>query len=95
MEELDGWDKEKIQKLATEIAIRGLRGIKPSDESGYSVPTFPGRDFGGYAFLAYYYVSWKLYRPEMIKQMGLNVYDLAYAAAKRRFDIKKKSGNTD
>ena len=92
LEEFDGMSSEKIQKIAMEIAMRGLRGIAPSDQSGYAIPSFPGRDFNGACFLAYYYVSWKITHPEDLKAIGLQVYDRAYFAAKKRWDNRKKKG---
>lgn len=81
MDELSTYDLEKIRNIAMEIAMRGIQGISPSKESGYSIPSLPGKDFSGYKFLAYYYVSWAIAIPEKVNTLGLpfkDNYDEAY-----------------
>lgn len=90
LEYFDGMDKMEIKKIAFEIAMIGTTGISPEKKSGYKVPSIPGKDFGGYQLLAYYYVSWALAIPEMLASLNLP-FDNAWAAAQQMW--KKKKGN--
>lgn len=90
LEYFDGMDKMEIKKIAFEIAMIGTTGISPDKKSGYKVPSIPEKDFGGYQFLAYYYVSWALAIPEMLASLGLP-FDTAWATAQEMW--KKKKGN--
>lgn len=90
LEYFDGMDKIEIKKIAFEIAMIGTTGISPDKKSGYKVPSIPGKDFGGYQLLAYYYVSWALAIPEMLASLNLP-FDNAWAAAQQMW--KKKKGN--
>ena len=90
LEYFDGMDKMEIKKIAFEIAMIGTTGISPDKKSGYKVPSIPGKDFGGYQLLAYYYVSWALAIPEMLASLNLT-FDNAWAAAQQMW--KKKKGN--
>lgn len=90
LEYFDGMDKMEIKKIAFEIAMIGTTGISPDKKSGYKVPSIPGKDFGGYQLLAFYYVSWALAIPEMLASLNLP-FDNAWAAAQQMW--KKKKGN--
>lgn len=90
LEYFDGMNKSEIKKIAFEIAMIGTTGISPDKKSGYKVPSIPGKDFGGYQLLAYYYVSWALAIPEMLASLNLP-FDNAWAAAQQMW--KKKKGN--
>lgn len=90
LEYFDGMNKMEIKKIAFEIAMIGTNGISPDKKSGYKVPSIPGKDFGGYQLLAYYYVSWALAIPEMLASLNLP-FDNAWAAAQQMW--KKKKGN--
>ena len=90
LEYFDGMDKMEIKKIAFEIAMIGTTGISPDKKSGYKVPSIPGKDFGGYQLLAYYYVSWALAIPEMLASLNLP-FDNAWAAAQQMW--KKKKAN--
>lgn len=90
LEYFDGMDKMDIKKIAFEIAMIGTTGISPDKKSGYKVTSIPGKDFGGYQLLAYYYVSWALAIPEMLASLNLP-FDNAWAAAQQMW--KKKKGN--
>lgn len=71
--------KDKVKKIAFEIATIGTRGIDPEKE-GYVVPSIQGKSFSGYHLLAYYYVSWAIGIPEMLAQLGMpfnQEYELA------------------
>lgn len=80
--------KEEIKKTAFEIAMLGMNGITPENK-GYSVPSIPGKSFGGYELLAYYYVTWAIAIPEMLDQLQMPFKD-AYAAAVELHNRKKK-----
>ncbi|XAI96376.1 hypothetical protein [Microcystis phage Mwe-JY31] len=76
--------KAELQKVAFEIATIGINGIDPNG-SGYSVASIPGITFTGYHLLAYYYVTWKLFNPELHKKLQLpfdKEYELAQHLAK-------------
>ena len=76
------------QQAAAQIAMIGTSGISPSQKSGYKVPAIPNEDFGGYRLLAYYYVSWAIAYPNMLKELNLP-FDDAYQMAKQLFDAEK------
>ena len=78
MEKFDKMTFQEIQKVAMEIATAGLSGINPKGK--YSINSFPGKEFGGYQFLAYYYVSFARTMPSLLKEIGLP-YDKAYETA--------------
>jgi hypothetical protein len=58
----------------------GTQGIDPASDKAYRVGLIPNKEFSGFQLLAYYYVSWKLSVPEMLKQLGLP-YDKEYTMA--------------
>lgn len=89
LEYMDDKPYEDIHRIAIEIAIVGMKGINPAN-SGYSIQAIPGRTFGGYEFLAYYYVSWAKAIPEKIDSLGLP-FKTAYETAKDMYN--KKKGN--
>ena len=89
LEYFEAWTTEEIKRTAMEIALLGTKGFSPEKKSGYSVPSIPGKDFGGYQMLAYYYVSWELAIPEMRPKLGLNMFDNAYKIAKQLYEAKK------
>lgn len=80
-------DTAEIYKIAMEIAVVGLNGINPNNK-GYKVTSIPNKEFGGYEFLAYYYVSFALAAPQLLEKLGLPFAD-AYTAAKDLFDKRK------
>jgi tetratricopeptide (TPR) repeat protein len=90
LEELMPQSKDKVKAIAFDIATAGISGIDPHKKSGYFVPTLPGRDFGGYQFLAYYYVSWAIAIPEMLPKLNLP-FDTAYNVALSLYAAKKKN----
>lgn len=61
----------QIKKIAFDIAMVGTQGINPAKGHSYKVASIPGKEFSGYHMLAYYYVSWKLAIPEMVKDLNL------------------------
>ena len=79
-----GKTKETIKKTALEIAMLGTQGIVPDGDHKYKLANVPGRDFSGYHLLAYYYVTWSLAIPEMLKDLKLP-YDKEFSLAKQMF----------
>ena len=72
-------DNATIKKAAMEIAMLGMNGIKP-EQQGYKLTNVPEKVFSGYHLLAYYYVSFALVLPEMLKELKIpydQEYDLA------------------
>ena len=66
----------------------GVNGISP-DKKGYKVRSIPGKEFGGYQFLAYYYVSWALCEPNRVDDLGLP-YRSIYETALEMYKKKKR-----
>jgi hypothetical protein len=58
----------------------GTQGFFP-DKQGYVVASIPDKSFSGYHILAYYYVSWAMAIPEMLKELQLP-FDKEYEMAK-------------
>ena len=78
MEQFDKMTRQEVQTIAFEIATAGMAGINP--KGTYSIKSVPGKEFGGYQFLAWYYVSIARVMPEMLGKLGLP-YDKAYEVA--------------
>lgn len=70
---------EDIRTTAFEIATVGMNGISP-EKNGYKIKSMPNKEFSGYEFLAYYYVSFKLSCPEVMGELGLP-FDIEYDSA--------------
>ena len=90
LEYMKDMSKPQVRKIAQEIAFLGMNGIEPGKKSGYSIPSIPNMDMGGYQMLAFYYSSWKLAIPQMAEQLGLPYKD-AYNNAQLLF--KQKYGS--
>lgn len=73
--------KTKIKDLAFELAMMGTQGINP-DKKDYIISSMPHKIFSGYHVLAYYYVSWALAIPEMLKETQLP-FDKEFELAKK------------
>jgi len=84
----DGMPKSKIKEIAIEIAMIGTQGINPAPEHTYKVTSIPGKEFSGYNLLAFYFVSWKLAIPDMVKDLNLP-YEDEYNSALAIFNSKK------
>lgn len=67
--------KDKIKKVALEIAMLGTQGISPGSDKKYKLAHIPGKEFTGFHLLAYYYVSFVLAIPEMVQQLNLPYHD--------------------
>lgn len=78
MEYFDTLDMKRVQMIAMEIATVGQSGISP--KGTYSIPAIPDKEFGGYEFLAYYYVSFARAFPEVLDKLGLP-FKQAYSQA--------------
>lgn len=61
---------EKVKEIAFEIAMLGRSGINP-EKKGYKLNKIPNTSFSGYKLLAYYYVSWAIGMPEMLKELQM------------------------
>jgi tetratricopeptide (TPR) repeat protein len=81
----DNLDKSDIKRIAFDIANIGTKGIHP-DSKDYTVPAIPRKQFTGYHLLAYYYVSWALVIPDMLKDLQLP-FDKEYETA-QEFDSR-------
>lgn len=73
----------EINDIAMQIAIQGLNGISP--EKNDRIPAIKDKEFGGYEFLAYYYVSWAKAYPEKLESLRLP-FSKAYAAALQMYN---------
>ena len=78
METFDKMPLQKVRNIAMEMATVSMSGINPKGK--YSIASMPGKEFGGYQFLAYYYVSLARTSPEILKRLGLP-FDKAYENA--------------
>ena len=76
--------KEKIKKIAMDIAMQGAMGFNPK-KKGYKIHSIPDKEFSGYHILAYYYVSWALALPEMLAELKMP-YDKEYEVAYQAFN---------
>lgn len=86
MEYFDTLDRSRVQMIAMEIATVGQTGIDP--KKTYSIPAIPKKEFGGYQFLAYYYVSFARAFPEVLNKLGLP-FKTAYEQALMIYNKKK------
>ncbi|GHB48374.1 tetratricopeptide repeat protein [Mongoliitalea lutea] len=71
---------EKVKEIAFEIAMLGRNGINPQ-KKGYKLNLIPNSSFSGYKLLAYYYVSWAITIPEMLKDLEMP-FDKEFELAK-------------
>jgi hypothetical protein len=85
MEYFDTLDHRDVHRIAIEIAMVGVSGISPKGK--YSIKSMPDKEFVGYQFLAWYYVSWAYAIPEKLKTLGLP-FDKAYENALQMYNAK-------
>lgn len=85
MEYFDTLDPHDVHRIALEIAMVGVNGISPKKK--YSIKSIPNKEFGGYEFLAYYYVSWARAIPHMLEKIGLP-FSKAYESAMQMYNGK-------
>ena len=86
MEYFDTIASADVHRIAIEIATVGVGGIDP--KKNYSIKSIPDKEFGGYQFLAYYYVSWARAIPHMLDKLGLP-FSKAYEAAIQLYNAKQ------
>jgi Tfp pilus assembly protein PilF len=85
MEYFDTLEPSVVHQIAIEIALVGVTGIDLNKK--YSIKSIPGKEFGGYQFLAYYYVSWARTNPEKLDALGLP-FTKAYESALKMYNAK-------
>ena len=85
MEYFDTLTPQEVHHIALEIAMVGVTGINPTGK--YSIKSIPDKEFGGYQFLAYYYVSWARAIPEKLNDLGLP-FSSAYESAMQLYNTK-------
>lgn len=85
MEYFDTLELHDVHRIAIEIAMVGVTGINPKKK--YSIKSIPDKEFGGYQFLAYYYVSWARAIPEKLEALGLP-FSKAYESAMQMYNAK-------
>ena len=85
MEYFDTLQPRDVHRIALEIATVGVTGINPKNK--YSIKSIPDKEFGGYQFLAYYYVSWARAIPQMLDKLGLP-FSKAYESALQMYNTK-------
>ena len=88
MEYFDTLESQDVHRIALEIAMVGVTGIDPKKK--YSIKSLPDKEFGGYQFLAYYYVSWARAIPEKLDKLGLP-FSKAYESALQMYNAKHKN----
>lgn len=87
MDYFDKLTSQDVHRIALEIAMVGVNGIDPKKK--YSIKPIPGKEFGGYELLAYYYVSWARAIPHMLDKLGLP-FNKAYESAIQMYNAKHK-----
>lgn len=85
MEYFDTITPQEVRHIALEIATVGMTGISP--QKRYSINSIPNKEFSGYQFLAYYYVSWARAIPEMVDKLELP-FTKAYEQALQLYNAK-------
>ena len=85
MKYFDTIEPHEVHRIALEIAMVGVTGINPNKK--YSIKSIPDKEFGGYEFLAYYYVSWARAIPDKLAQLGLP-FSKAYESALQMYNAK-------
>lgn len=75
-----GKNEAQIESVAFETAMKAKGGIS-SEAKDLMLDSVPGTTFTGKGVLAYYYVSWSLYKPEFVGELGLD-YAKEYEVAK-------------
>ena len=88
MQYFDKISHDDVKKIAFEIATVGINGISPKKK--YSIKSIADKEFGGYEFLAYYYVSWAREFPDALDKIGLP-FNKAYETALEMY--KSKNNN--
>ena len=84
---MESLSPSEVNDIAMQIAIQGMSGISP-EKKGYRIPAIKDKEFGGYEFLAYYYVSWAIAHPHKVDSLRLP-FKTAYEAALKMYNDKK------
>jgi hypothetical protein len=84
---MESLSPSEVNDIAMQIAIQGMSGISP-EKKGYRIPAIKDKEFGGYEFLAYYYVSWAIAHPHKVDSLHLP-FKTAYEAALQMYNNKK------
>lgn len=84
----DEMTPEEISAVARDCAFKGMNGIQPGTDAKYTLNAFPGKQFTGYEFLAYFYVSWAIAEPDQVLELGLPFHK-AYALAKQMYEKRR------
>jgi tetratricopeptide (TPR) repeat protein len=87
MQYFDTLEQQEVHRIALEIALVGVKGISPQKK--YCIKSIPDKEFGGYEFLAYYYVSWARAIPDKLDNLGLP-FSKAYESALQIYNAKNK-----
>lgn len=87
MQYMESLSPSEVNDIAMQIAIQGMSGISP-EKKGYRIPAIKDKEFGGYEFLAYYYVSWAIAHPHKVDSLRLP-FKTAYEAALKMYNDKK------
>ena len=74
--------KKEAQDAGFEIAELGRSGINPESEERYSLTSIPGAAFSGWKLLAYMYVTWSIFKPEVVGELQLD-FEEEYEVALR------------
>ena len=83
--DFDKMDYEQVKDISRECAFTGMNGISVGGDKTYTLKAFPRKQFSGYEFLAYYYVSWAIAEPEHLLDTGLPFHK-AYAMARQMWE---------
>lgn len=86
--DFDKMDYEQVKEISRECAFTGVNGISVGGDKTYTLKAFPGKQFSGYEFLAYYYVSWAIAEPEHLLDTGLPFHK-AYSMARQMWENRR------
>lgn len=67
--------KDKAKEAGFEIAELGRLGIDPNKKETHKLSSIPNKSFSGWKMLSYMYVSWSIFEPSMVTQLGLDFHD--------------------
>jgi len=76
---------DKAKEAGFEIAELGRLGIDPNGKDTYSLRSIPKKAFSGGKMLAYMYVTWSIFHPSVVPELGLDF--------KEEYNLAKKLAN--
>ena len=88
LRDFDKMDYEQVKDISRECAFTGVNGISVGSDKTYTLKAFPSKQFSGYEFLAYYYVSWAIAEPEHLLDTGLP-FQKAYSMTRQMWKKRK------